>query len=135
VTVTDNGPRTIASVLEEARARLERVDPYEAWTAFAEGALLVDIRPELNQRLEGTIPGALVIERNVLEWRLDPASDARIPEAASHDIEVIVFCNEGYTSSLAAAALQDLGLHRATDLVGGFRAWQAAGLPVAQPLT
>ncbi|MDX6257785.1 MAG: hypothetical protein QOJ11_4119 [Frankiales bacterium] len=130
MTVTDGGPRTIASVLADARSRLDRLDPFEAWAAFAGGALLVDIRPELNQRLEGTIPGALVIERNVLEWRLDPASDARIPEAVSHDVAVVVFCNEGYTSSLAAAALQDLGLHRATDLVGGFRAWQAAGLPI-----
>jgi rhodanese-related sulfurtransferase len=130
VTVTTGSPRTIASVLADARSRLDRLDPYEAWTAFVGGALLVDIRPELNQRLEGTIPGALVIERNVLEWRLDPESDARIPEAVSHDLQVVVFCNEGYTSSLAAAALQELGLHRATDLVGGFRAWQAAGLPV-----
>ncbi len=75
-------------------------------------------------------PGALIIERNVLEWRLDPASDPRIPEAASHDVEVIVVCNEGYASSLAAASLQDIGLHRATDLDGGFQAWKAAGLPV-----
>jgi rhodanese-related sulfurtransferase len=126
-------PRTVAALLAEARDRLDRVDPFEAWIAVTGGALLVDIRPELNQRLEGTIPGALVIERNVLEWRLDPASDARIPEAVSHDLAVVVFCNEGYTSSLAAAALQDLGLHRATDLVGGFRAWQAAGLPVTPP--
>lgn len=131
--MTLTAPRTIASVLADARERLQRLDPYEAWTAFVEGALLVDIRPEINQRLEGTIPGALVIERNVLEWRLDPASDARIAEAVSHDVQVVVFCNEGYTSSLAAAALQDLGLHRATDLVGGFRAWRAAGLPVVEP--
>jgi rhodanese-related sulfurtransferase len=133
VTVTTGSPRTIASVLADARSRLDRLEPYEAWAAFVGGALLVDIRPELNQRLEGTIPGALVIERNVLEWRLDPASDARVPEAVSHDLQVVVFCNEGYTSSLAAAALQDLGLRRATDLVGGFRAWQAAGLPVNGP--
>ena len=70
-----------------------------------------------------------MIERNHIEWRLDPTSDARIPEAVDHDVEVIVFCSEGYSSSLAAASLQDLGLHRATDLVGGFRAWEAAGLP------
>jgi rhodanese-related sulfurtransferase len=125
---------TIADVLAEARQRLQRVDPLDAWVAVSQGALLVDIRPELNQRLEGTIPGALVIERNVLEWRLDPASDDRIAEAGSHDLPVVVFCNEGYTSSLAAAALQDLGLWRATDLVGGFRAWQAAGLPVDPPV-
>ena len=133
MSVTTGSPRTIASVLADARARLDRLDPFDAWLAVTQGALLVDIRPELNQRLEGTIPGALVIERNVLEWRLDPASDARIAEAVSHDVQVVIFCNEGYTSSLAAVALQDLGLHRATDLVGGFRAWQAAGLPTLQP--
>ncbi|BEP14520.1 rhodanese-like domain-containing protein [Acidothermaceae bacterium B102] len=125
---------TIADVLAEARQRLQRVDPLDAWVAVSQGALLVDIRPELHQRLEGTIPGALVIERNVLEWRLDPASDDRIAEAGSHDLPIVVFCNEGYTSSLAAAALQDLGLWRATDLVGGFRAWQAAGLPIDPPV-
>jgi rhodanese-related sulfurtransferase len=122
-------PRTVESLLAEARQRLQRLDPIDAWVAFSQRALLVDIRPELNQRLEGTIPGAVVIERNVLEWRLDPTSDARIAEAGSYDLPVVVFCNEGYTSSLAAASLQDLGLWRATDLVGGFRAWQAAGLP------
>ena len=121
---------TIAAVLAEARQRLQRLDPLDAWVAMTQGALLVDIRPELNQRLEGRIPGALVIERNVLEWRLDPTSDARIGQAGAYDLPVVVVCNEGYTSSLAAASLQDLGLWRATDLVGGFRAWQAAGLPV-----
>jgi rhodanese-related sulfurtransferase len=127
--VTALTTRSIADVLAEARGRLQRLDPVDAWQAATRGAVLVDIRPEVNQRLEGTIPGALVIERNVLEWRLDPASDARLPQAA-YDLPVIVFCNEGYTSSLAAASLQDLGLWRATDLVGGFRAWRAAGLPV-----
>jgi rhodanese-related sulfurtransferase len=77
------------------------------------------------------VPDAVVIERNHLEWRLDPASDARIPEAVDHDVAWVVLCSEGYTSSLAAAALQDLGIHRATDVVGGFRAWAAAGLPTA----
>ena len=94
--------------------------------------MLVDTRPEWQRRAEGEIPGALLIERNQLEWRLDPTSDARIPEAADHDVEVIVVCSEGYSSSLAAASLQDLGLHRATDLVGGFQAWRAAGLPVTR---
>jgi rhodanese-related sulfurtransferase len=93
------------------------------------GALLVDTRPEWQRREDGEIPGALVIERNHIEWRLDPTSDARIPEAVDHDVEVIVVCSEGYASSLAAASLQDLGLHRATDLIGGFRAWREAGLP------
>jgi rhodanese-related sulfurtransferase len=121
----------IDEVLFGARARLQRVTPEEASAAMAErGALLVDTRPEWQRRAEGEIPGALLIERNHLEWRLDPTSDARIPEAVNHDIEVIVMCSEGYASSLAAASLQDLGLHRATDLVGGFVAWRAAGLPV-----
>jgi len=75
------------------------------------------------------VPGALLVERNVLEWRFDPASPARLPEATGHDLQVIVLCSEGYTSSLAAAALQQLGLHRATDVVGGFLAWRAACLP------
>lgn len=95
------------------------------------GALLVDIRPAAQRAEEGQVPGALVIERNVLEWRLDPASDARLPEAGSYDLRVIVMCSEGYASSLAAASLQDLGLSAATDLAGGFRAWARAGLPVA----
>jgi rhodanese-related sulfurtransferase len=106
------------------------VEPGAAAVAVERGALLVDTRPEWQRRADGEIPGALVIERNHLEWRLDPASDARIPQAVDHDVEVIVVCSEGYSSSLAAASLQDLGLHRATDLVGGFHAWRAAGLPV-----
>ncbi len=89
----------------------------------------MDIRPDWQRAAEGSIPGALLIERNHLEWRLDSTSDARIPAATDHDMAVVVFCSEGYTASLAAAALQDLGLHRATDLVGGFQAWRAAGLP------
>ena len=94
------------------------------------GALLVDTRPQWQRDDEGALPGALVIERNHLEWRLDPTSDARIPEATDHDVTWIVVCSEGYSSSLAAASLQDLGLRNATDLDGGFRAWKAAGLPV-----
>lgn len=121
------GARSIEELLAAARARLDRLAPARA---FAEaGALLVDIRPQAQRASEGAIPGALVVERNVLEWRFDPASDARLPEAAGYDVRVVVFCSEGYTSSLAAAALQDLGLSRATDIVGGFRAWRAAGLP------
>jgi rhodanese-related sulfurtransferase len=117
--------RSIDEILETARARLQRVTPREA---YDEGALLVDIRPAAQRAIEGEIPGALIIERNVLEWRLDPRSDARLP-FTGYDLEVIVTCQEGYTSSLAAAALQDLGLLRATDLDGGFKAWRAAGLP------
>ena len=122
--------RGVADLLAAARARLQRVSPAEAAAAVDRGALLVDTRPEWQRRAEGEIPGALLIERNHLEWRLDPTSDARIPAAVDHDVEVIVMCSEGYSSSLAAASLQDLGLHRATDLDGGFQAWRAAGLPV-----
>jgi rhodanese-related sulfurtransferase len=124
------GAFTIDEVLTAARARLRRLGPHQAQRAAAAGAILVDIRPQAQRRAEGEIPGALIIERNVLEWRFDPASAACLPEA-SYDRPVIIFCSEGYTSSLAAASLQDLGLYRATDLDGGFRAWQAAGLPVA----
>jgi len=121
--------RTIDDVLADARAGLHRLDPTDAWDALAAGALLVDIRPAAQRAAEGEVPHAVVIERNVLEWRLDPASAHRIPAATGYDLQVIVLCSEGYTSSLAAAALADLGLHRATDVVGGFHAWAAAGLP------
>jgi rhodanese-related sulfurtransferase len=123
------GARTIDQVLAAARSRLDRLTPGQAMTARRAGALIVDIRPAAQRAAEGEVPGSLVIERNVLEWRLDPASSARLPEA-SYDLRVIVMCSAGYTSSLAAAALQDLGLRHATDLDGGFLAWQAAGLPV-----
>jgi rhodanese-related sulfurtransferase len=122
--------RSVDDLLAAARARLHRLDATEAAEAAARGALLVDTRPLQQRRDEGEIPGALLIERNHLEWRLDPASDARIPEATGYDVEVIVVCSEGYSSSLAAASLQDLGLLRATDLDGGFHAWRDAGLPV-----
>ncbi|MCX4093535.1 rhodanese-like domain-containing protein [Nocardia sp. alder85J] len=119
---------TIDRMLENARAQLRRIYAFEIPQAIARGALLVDIRPQAQRVREGTLPGALVIERNVLEWRLDPTSSARLSLAADHDVEWIVVCSEGYTSSLAAAALQQLGLHRATDLVGGYQALKAAGL-------
>lgn len=122
---------TIDEALADARTRLERLGPKEAATAQQQGALLVDIRPEANRVVEGLIPGAIVIDRNVLEWRLDPASQARIPEA-SYDTWIVLFCNEGYASSLAATSLQSLGIRRATDVVGGFRAWRASGLPVTE---
>jgi rhodanese-related sulfurtransferase len=96
-------------------------------------AILVDIRPEHQRAIEGSIAGALVVEQNVLEWRFDPTSDSRLPVATGHDVPVIVFCSEGYASSLAAAALQDLGLWRATDIIGGFHAWRATGLPIVPP--
>ncbi|MFI5911482.1 rhodanese-like domain-containing protein [Dactylosporangium sp. NPDC051541] len=122
--------RSIDEILAEARSRLERLDADQARLAFAEGAVLVDIRPAAQRAREGEIPGAVIVERNVLEWRFDPRSDAKLAIAGSYDLPVVVFCSEGYTSSLAAAALQDLGLHRATDLDGGFHAWKAAGHPV-----
>jgi rhodanese-related sulfurtransferase len=122
------GSRTIEQILADARARLHRLGPHHAYRAVSEGAVLVDIRPAAQRAEEGEIAGALIIERNVLEWRFDPASAARLPQA-SYDAHVIVFCSEGYTSSLAAAALQDLGVRNATDLDGGFVGWKAAGLP------
>ncbi|MBO2458505.1 rhodanese-like domain-containing protein [Actinomadura violacea] len=122
-------PRSIDEILAAARARLDRLDPAAAHAAAGDGALLVDIRPAAQRAAEGEIPGALIVERNVLEWRFDPQSGARLPQATGHDVRVIVFCSEGYTSSLAAAALHDLGLTRATDVVGGFKAWRGAGLP------
>jgi rhodanese-related sulfurtransferase len=126
------GALTIDEVLVAARARLARLGPGQAQQAVAGGALLVDIRPQAQRLAEGQIPGAAIIERNVLEWRFDPASAARLPEAR-YDLQVIVFCSAGYTSSLAATSLQDLGVWRATDLDGGFQAWQAAGLPITAP--
>lgn len=126
------GALGIEQMLSAARARLRRLSPHEAYEAVANTrTILVDIRPEGQRTIEGSIPGALIVERNVLEWRLDPASSARLPVATDHDLQVIVFCSEGYTSSLAAATLQDLGLWRATDVVGGFHAWSAAGLPIS----
>jgi len=125
---------TIDRMLAAARTRLRRLTPDEAYKALEKTeAVLVDIRPEGQRAIEGSIPGALIVERNVLEWRFDPASRARLPVATDHDLHVIVFCSEGYTSSLAAAALQELGLWKATDVVGGFCAWSATGLPVVLP--
>jgi rhodanese-related sulfurtransferase len=124
-------PRGINEILAGARDRLVRVSPVDALAEAAAGAVLVDIRPAWQRQADGEIPGSWVIERNHLEWRLDPASDARLPWVSGYEHRVIVFCQEGYTSSLAAAALLDLGLSRSTDLVGGYRAWAEAGLPTA----
>ncbi|KUL32358.1 sulfurtransferase [Actinoplanes awajinensis subsp. mycoplanecinus] len=129
VTTAPRGAKSIAEILDEARARLDRLGPAETDAAVRDGAVLIDIRPAAQRAEHGEIPGALIIERNVLEWRLDPRSDARLPFADRYDLPVIITCQEGYTSSLAAAALQELGLHRATDLAGGFKAWREAGLP------
>ena len=132
--VDRTGALSIEQVLSAARARLRRLSPDEAYKAVGKTeAILVDIRPEGQRAIEGSIAGALVVERNVLEWRFDPTSSARLPVANDHDLQVIVFCSEGYASSLAAAALKDLGLCRATDMVGGFHAWRATGLPFLPP--
>jgi rhodanese-related sulfurtransferase len=129
-----NGAPGIDQVLAAARARLQRLSPDEAFQAVnGAKAVLVDIRPESQRAIEGSIAGALVVERNVLEWRFDPFSSARLPIATEHDLHVIVFCSEGYTSSLAAVALQDIGLRHATDIVGGFQAWRASDLPIVRP--
>lgn len=122
-TTTGTGRRTIHDVLESARGRLARLTPAQAGIRWSAGAVVVDIRPAAQRAAEGELPGALLVERNVLEWRFDPASDAALP-IASYDLEVIVLCQEGYTSSLAAAALADLGVHRATDVIGGWAAWR-----------
>ncbi len=115
----------IDALLAEARADLERVAPADLAAEMAAGALVVDTRPEEQRRRDGDLPGALVIDRNVLEWRLDPTSPHRIPEAADRGRRIIVVCNEGFSSSLAAATLRRLGLSRATDLAGGYQAWRA----------
>jgi rhodanese-related sulfurtransferase len=117
------GRRTIDEVLQSARGRITRLTPDQATNKLHDGAVLVDIRPAAQRETHGVLPGALVIERNVLEWRFDPASDARLP-IADYDLEIIVMCQEGYTSSLAAASLHDLGIHRATDVIGGYAAWR-----------
>ncbi|QNP75685.1 sulfurtransferase [Streptomyces roseirectus] len=123
----------IDALLEQVRARYARVEAREVYDATRAGdALLVDIRYAALRDRDGLIPGALIVERNELEWRLDPQGSHRLPEATGHDLRVVVICNEGYASSLAAASLHQLGLHRATDLVGGFQAWKAAGLPVTR---
>ncbi|MDQ1509507.1 MAG: hypothetical protein QOG50_1351 [Actinomycetota bacterium] len=125
--------RTVDELVDAARASLQRVTASEAHAAVANGALLVDTRPSELRARDGTVPGALVIDRNVLEWRLDPAASHHIPEITSHDQQVILFCDEGYASSLAARSLQELGLHNATDVIGGIQAWKAAGLPIDAP--
>ncbi|WP_399889950.1 rhodanese-like domain-containing protein [Streptomyces sp. BBFR51] len=129
-----SGPTGIDALLERVRGGYRRIAPGEAYDAAEAGkALLVDIRYAALRERDGVIPGALVVERNELEWRLDPQGSHHLPEATSHDVRVVVVCNEGYASTLAAESLHRLGLHRATDLIGGFQAWRAAGLPVTAP--
>jgi rhodanese-related sulfurtransferase len=121
---------TVDEMLARARARLDRVTPGDAAGELEAGAVLIDIRSELQRSRDGVVPGALFFPRNVLEWRCDPRSDTRDPRVGGTGRRVIVMCDEGYQSSLAAASLQELGFERATDLAGGFKAWRAAGLPV-----
>ena len=123
-------PKTVETLLSEARSELRRLEAPEASSALASGALLVDIRAESQRERDGVVPGALFIPRNVLEWRCDPRSQWRDERAADPGRRLIVMCDEGFQSSLAAAILRQLGLERATDLIGGFQAWRAAGLPV-----
>jgi rhodanese-related sulfurtransferase len=127
VTENDLG---VAALLDRCRQGVRRLTPAETRAAVRRGALLVDTRTDPQRAKQGELPGALVIDRTVLEWRLDPASDARIPEATGYDVEIVVVCRQGYSSSLAAASLRALGLTRATDLIGGVEAWCEAGLPV-----
>jgi rhodanese-related sulfurtransferase len=124
------GPVTADELLAEARRGLERLEPAEAAVAIAAGAVLVDVRSELQRERDGVVPGSLFFPRNVLEWRCDPASAARDERVSDLARQLIVMCDEGYQSSLAAANLRRLGFGRATDLAGGFQAWRAAGLPV-----
>ncbi len=120
-------PAAIDLLLAAVREGLDRVQPADLAAEVSRGALVVDTRPVEQRGRDGALPGALVIDRNVLEWRLDPTSPHRIPQVADADLRVVIVCNEGDSSSLAAATLRSLGLHRATDLVGGFQAW--LGLP------
>jgi rhodanese-related sulfurtransferase len=120
---------TVDQLLQEARSKLERLTPPDASVALDSGAILIDIRSERQRSRDGELPGAKCFQRNVLEWRLDPSSPDRDPEAARRDVQLIVICNQGYQSSLAAATLQRFGL-QATDVIGGFQGWRDAGQPV-----
>lgn len=123
-------PKTVDQLLAEARSRIRRLSPHQTADALERGALVIDIRPEAQRRWEGEVPGATVIERNVLEWRLDPAGLHRLAAVTGYDQEVVVVCSEGYASSLVAATLVEMGFTSAGDLDGGFQAWAAAGLPI-----
>ena len=124
-----DGAPSIDELLAEARGSLRRLRPEAAFAALTDGAVLVDIRPLEQRIVEGEVPGAIIISRNVLEWRFDPRSEARIPALARPETRVIVMCSQGYASSFAASSLRRIGVADATDLEGGFQAWQAAGLP------
>ena len=123
-------PVGVDALLAQARSGVTRLTPAQVAAAVAGGALLVDTRTDIQRAEQGNLPGAVIIDRTVLEWRLDPACQWRIPEATDYDRVVIVVCRHGFSSSLAAASLRALGLSKATDLMGGVRAWLAAGLPM-----
>ena len=127
----ERGTTTVEALLADARAELDRLSPQAALAEARGGALLIDIRSESQQHRDGEIPEAIAIPRNVLEWRLDPTCPDREPDLARPGGRVIVICNEGYQSSLAASTLRRFGLD-ATDVVGGAQAWRAAGLPLTQ---
>lgn len=118
-------PPAIDLMLAQARSTLQRVQPEDLGDEVGHGAILIDIRPAEQRERDGDMPGAVVVDRNVLEWRLDPTSPHRLPLASDADARIILVCNEGYSSSLAAATLQQLGLRHATDLAGGFQAWRS----------
>lgn len=120
---------SIDAILATARARLDRVAPEDLEREQLDGAVIVDIRPVEQRVRDGALPGAIVIDRNVLEWRLDPECEHRIPDIAGYETRIVIVCNEGYSSSLAAALLRDIGLSRATDLIGGYQSWLALFLP------
>ncbi len=123
----------VTSLLEESRRGLDRVEPTDLDAVSAAGALVVDIRPVEQRRRDGGLPGAVVVDRNVLEWRLDPAGPHRLVGAGDAQRRVVIVCNEGYASSLAAHTLQRIGLPNATDLRGGYQAWLAASDAVSPP--
>jgi rhodanese-related sulfurtransferase len=128
VTPAEDQPETITvdAWLSEARARLDRVQPQDLAQEIADGAIVIDTRDSADREAEGALPGAVIVTRNVLEWRMSPSSPTRL-EGITADSQVIIVCNDGFSSSIATADLHDLGLPRATDLVGGYRAWRAAG--------
>jgi len=120
---------TVEELLAEAQAEIDRLSPAEAREAAQNGALLIDIRPLEQRQRDGLVPGATIVERNVLEWRLDPDGEHRNPELARRDRRILLICDEGYQSSLAAATLRRFGLD-SCDVIGGVQEWMAAGLPL-----
>ncbi len=127
-------PRSIHTVLAEARARLQRLTPDDAWrVAHCRAALIIDIRTPTDRSRDGVIPGSLHLPRTVLEWRVDPTSARAHPAVGGYERHLVLVCNEGYSSSLAAVALQEIGFVNATDIIDGIRGWERAGLPLAAP--